>query len=188
MTSLDQLLSTGPRTRQCVPAETPPLLARLYEQTNGFYLFDDALHFARPKKRSHGTHPRCGVASEDRIPSSDFFFTEDLFGEQFAVRDDAITFSTETGAYEHLANDLEACASPFLEDGDFLTGRPVAIARPQHHNTLRPGQRLAPTRPFMMGGEYETPTCSPWMPSRRCASGARSRSKHAICATAHTSR
>jgi hypothetical protein len=156
VSSLDQLLSAVTRASPPDRSGLPALLAPLYAGTNGFYLFDDALHvFSTEHARSWNSPTLWRDAYKDMVRPTDFFFAEDVFGSQFAVRDNAIyIFEPETGAFELLAHDIESWAQKILDDLNYLTGRSLAIAWRSRHGAIEPGRRLAPITPFFLGGEY----------------------------------
>ena len=56
-----------------------------------------------------------------------FFFAEDVFGGQFAIRnDDIVSFDPESGQIELLAQSLEGWAAQLLVNYPRLTGYPLA--------------------------------------------------------------
>jgi hypothetical protein len=84
-----------------------------------------------------------------------FFFAEDVFGTQFAVREgEIVTFDPETAAVAHVAESIEQWASLLLDDYEFLTGYPVAAEWQALHGRLPARTRLVPKKPFVVGGDY----------------------------------
>ena len=87
--------------------------------------------------------------------SSEIFFAEDVFGEQFSLREKGVfRFSPETSETSPFANDLEEWAAMLLDNYALHTGQPLAHQWQMQHGVLREGFRLAPRLPFVAGGEY----------------------------------
>jgi hypothetical protein len=84
------------------------------------------------------------------------FFGQDGFGNQFCLSNDAVYFfDGETGALEFMADTLDGWAGRILDEPDFYTGAPLAIAWQKLNGPLLPGYRLAPKMPFVLGGKFE---------------------------------
>ena len=133
----------------------------LLDQRNGFYAFESALHVF-----ADGSVP-------DEIPLRDwnsptlwrdrysgladghFFFAEDVFGGQFSVVNDRVwTWDPETGETNVCANDVRDWADRILEDYDLLTGYSLAHDWQTTNGSLKRGERLIPSTPFIVGGEF----------------------------------
>jgi hypothetical protein len=95
------------------------------------------------------------------MADSPYFFAEDVFGGQFAILEEKIVkFDPETGEVSTMATSLEDWAEQILSDIDFQTGYPVARAWQLENRPLRLGERLLPTRPFVLGGEFSVSNLS----------------------------
>jgi hypothetical protein len=133
----------------------------LLQLANWFYAFESALHvFA-----DAGAAPELGLIEwNDRslwisgysgMADGALFFAEDIFGIQFCLRGGVVsTFDPETGAFDTMASSIEDWAHNILGDPGLLTGHSLAHQWQAAHGALKPGRRLIPKRPFVMGGEY----------------------------------
>ena len=87
---------------------------------------------------------------------SSLFFAEDIFGGQFCIRNGAVSyFEPETGEFTAVAATVEDWARWILEEPEVRTGAPIAQAWQRKHGPLKPGKRLLPSVPFVLGGQYE---------------------------------
>ena len=79
------------------------------------------------------------------------FFAEDLFGEQFALREDAVwRFDGETGEWSPSAPTLHAWAAALLdEEGRPDLESPLAVRWQAKHGEIPDGARLRPPVPFL---------------------------------------
>jgi hypothetical protein len=134
-------------------------LWELLGRRNGFYAFESAL-FVRGFGPSAGDTVgwnrdgswRDGY-DEDGVGL--FFFAEDVFGSQFAIHNDTIVqFDGETGSKTRMASSVEDFVDQLLDDYNYLTGYPLAKEWQDLHGQLKPGQRLVPIQPFVLGGEF----------------------------------
>ena len=83
------------------------------------------------------------------------FFAEDVFGNQFCVKNDRFgSFDAETGEIHDLAASLDGWANAILNAYEFHTGYPLAHEWQLKNRPLEPGERLLPKVPFVMRGEY----------------------------------
>ena len=136
-------------------------LGHLLLRRNGFFVFESALHLFPLAATSAGydllswnSMETWRLAYGDAV-QDDLFFAEDIFGEQFAIRDGCIwRFNPETGESEEVAATLEAWASQILADYAAETGYPLAHEWQTQHGPLPPDKRLVPITPFVMGGEF----------------------------------
>jgi hypothetical protein len=134
-------------------------LLELLSVRNGFYAFESALYVRSSGVRaealsgwnSHeGWRQRYGALAEGL-----FFFAEDIFGGQFAIRShQVVSFDPETGDLAVVGSSLNDWAARLLSDSDLLTGYPVAHEWQRIHGPLLRDQRLIPKTPFVLGGEY----------------------------------
>jgi hypothetical protein len=136
-------------------------LAGILEQKNGFFAFESALHVLPFSARAT-------QLSVERWNSLDLwrfayrtlapqgtFFAQDLFGGQFALHSGGVfRFNPETAELQWFADSLEEWAGNLLADPDVETGWPLARAWQQKFGMLKPGMRLVPKIPFVLGGEY----------------------------------
>lgn len=167
---LDRLLSiAGPPLGPAVAniqnlpdGELGEELSGLLARINGFFAFEAALHvFPTEPVAADGMSIQ---AWNDRNRWRDaygglaqglFFFAEDIFGGQFALRgSEVVTFDPETASIEVIAPTLESWADHLLADYPLLTGFPLAHEWQSRHGELPEGHRLLPKRPFVLGGEY----------------------------------
>ena len=141
-------------------AELPAPLASLLSMCNGFYVFESALHVfpsaATSTERAVTEWNAPGVWRDAYLDleSSWWFFAEDIFGGQFALGDGVCTFDPETGAMSPIADDIEGWAGAVLDGYDVMTGFPLAHEWQVRNGSLRPGRRLVPKVPFVLGGEF----------------------------------
>jgi len=136
-------------------------LAELLRHKNGFFAFESALHvFPVGTVREGYDIQRWNSDDLWRAEYGDMargllFFAEDIFGEQFCIREGRVgRFNPETGEVEEVAQDLEAWAALLLEDYEAETGYPLAHDWQRAHGRLRQDQRLIPKIPFVAGGAY----------------------------------
>jgi len=84
------------------------------------------------------------------------FFAEDAFGCQYCLIDDKVSlFDPETGQFEELASSLQCWTQAVIGDYEYRTGYPLAHAWQIQNHPFRPGTRLLPNVPFVLGGKYE---------------------------------
>jgi len=172
------LLMLGPRTQLLLSVGSDPLaervvptlatgrvfdeLVELLSERNGFYAFEGALHVfgwgvSVPGRSLDEWNAGAGWrASYEGFADGFFFFAEDAFGAQFAIREENVwTFDPETGDAEVMASSLEDWADQVVGNYSVLTGFPVAHAWQGAHGPIGLGQRLVPKRPFVLGGEFD---------------------------------
>ncbi|MEJ5384994.1 MAG: hypothetical protein WHS44_08965 [Fimbriimonadales bacterium] len=153
------------------PPEAPPhllalagetgaeALLRLLRMKNGFYAFARALHVFPTCAQQEGFdliawnetslwRGDYGAAAEGFL-----FFAENLFGDQFALRDNRVwLFDPETGVAELFADTLAGWASRILQDPETV-GFATALAWQQAYGDIPPGKRLFSKIPFVLGGQ-----------------------------------
>lgn len=134
----------------------------MLSKMNGGYAFESALHF-------FGENEGFGNLSVERWNAIDlwrsdykhldplgYFFAEDIFGNQFFIKDEKIsTFDSETGETEEIADSLNDWASEIMSDFDFYTGHSLAHDWQEAHGLIPLGSRLLPKIPFVVGGDFE---------------------------------
>ena len=128
---------------------------------NGFYAFASALHAYGTDtveevdllawNADNGWRKEFGAIA-DRY----FFFAEDAFGGQFCTDSQCFYhFDIETGDTRSMGTDAESWSATLLSDFGYWTGHGAALKWQQHNEELKPGMRLFPRRPFVLGGDYE---------------------------------
>lgn len=137
-------------------------LIELLSRKNGFYAFESALH-VYPSGAECGQYtleqwnaPEMWKQQYGDVAVNLLCFAENIFGDQFAIHGDKICrFDSETGECEDFAFNLEEWAEKILLDYNYETGFPLAHAWQEQHGALKPGQRLIPKVPFVLGGDYD---------------------------------
>jgi hypothetical protein len=167
-------ISSSPLGQNATFSPKPKLLGEwldLMSQRNGFYAFESAL-LVRPAANATAAEvsdarewnkPECWLESyEFELPKL-LFFAEDIFGNQFAIHEDVIvSFDSETGEFEEMASSVAKWAKLILKDYENLTGHSIAHDWQQKHGALKPGERLLPRIPFVLGGEYSLDNLRKW--------------------------
>ena len=160
VTALDQLLSIASEPLSPTPAGSGPV-GTLLEQRNGFYAFESALHVLPSVAcgdeygLAEWNSPRLWRDAYGGFDDSVCCFGEDLFGGPFAMTSaGVISIDPETGQQIVIAEDIESWAALLLQNFEVLTGFPLAHEWQLRHVLLKPGQRLVPKQPFVLGGEY----------------------------------
>lgn len=154
-------ISSPALTSKVVDSEKIPVCLRpLIEARNGFYAFASAL-FVRPWGGGVGsaewwnTAGGWGAAYGESVDGLTFF-AEDVFGFQFAVDPGGVhLFNPETAQLERMAASVEEWADQILANFNELTGYTLAQSWQSRNGPLKPGFRLAPSVPFILGGRYE---------------------------------
>ncbi|MCS0600071.1 hypothetical protein NX794_02295 [Streptomyces sp. LP11] len=138
-------------------------LNSLLGRVNGFYAFESALHVFPASSTENSTDLQIWNASGfwrdayDDMAEGYLFFAEDIFGGQFAIKEEVIySFDPETGESSPVAESLEGWSDAVLGDYEFLTGFPVAHEWQSLNGAIKDGTRLIPKRPFVLGGEFST--------------------------------
>jgi hypothetical protein len=128
---------------------------------NGFFCFESALRFfpSVTVEASWGlaewNSPDLWKVDYRGLADNIFCFAEDVFGQQFVVREGKIgTFEVETGDFTIVALSLEEWASMMLLDYNQMTGFSLAHEWQVRHGPLHPRHRLLAKTPFVLGGEF----------------------------------
>ena len=144
------------------PGRVGDELSELLVARNGFYGYQSALHVLPAGNAFVGASleswnaPDGWRASYGSMANGLFFFAEDVFGGQFAIRgDQVVTFDPETGEIEAYASSIEDWADQLQADYEVMTGQPLAEQWQTVNGGLSPGDRLVPRVPFVLGGEFE---------------------------------
>jgi hypothetical protein len=163
VTAIDELLRAAGDALCEANAATERLPAGVHEllaARNGFFAFVSAL-YVRPSgdvpgdvvewNRENGWRKAYG-----ELATGLFFFAEDAFGNQFALDHDGrvVAFDAETAGLETLAETVSDWVRMLLDDWRSLTGYAVARDWQEANRPLKPGERLVPRKPFVIGGEY----------------------------------
>ena len=136
-------------------------LSALLADNNGFYAFESAL-LVRPLDNERSplgvlqwNHPRLWRGEYKIDLGRSVYFSEDIFGIQFCLKDDSIhSFDPETGKFTRVANTLEEWAHLILENHRLRTGWPLAHQWQVQHGPLPLGVRLLPKVPFVCNGAF----------------------------------
>lgn len=176
MKSIDQLLSIASKAISEKPNNSfglcslgpSPLLTELevlLKIRNGFYAFESALHvFPLPDGKTDKEFIdllEWNSVELWRFGFNDLleglvFFAEDVFGVQFAIRnDEIISFDPDTGEVTLVANSLEGWADSIVKNYPILTGYPIAHDWQISKGPLQERKRLLPKIPFVLGGKFE---------------------------------
>lgn len=137
-------------------------LAEFLRKKNGFYAFESALHVFSSTSASTeigivewNAHD-LWIGEYRGMIEKCLFFAEDIFGGQFCIKSDGIySFDPETAQFEYLATDLEGWARTIMTEYEVLTGFPLAHAWQKLNGAIKPGMRLIPKIPFVLGGEFK---------------------------------
>jgi hypothetical protein len=134
-------------------------LRQLLEVRNGFFAHESAL-LVRPASSPQAPLGLAEWNAKDRwtaYPGADelLFFAEDVFGHPFALSPNGVvTLDLETGDIEPVADSLEGWAGKIHEEPNLWTGWSLAHEWQESYQAIPLGYRLAPRRPFVLGGEY----------------------------------
>ena len=136
-------------------------LLTMLRKRNGFYALESALHIFP----SHSNEKIIGLDKWNsttlwrkeygELVDNCLFFAEDVFGDQFCIKDNIIyTFNPETGILDYLADNIEDWAKAIVNDYDALTGYSLAHQWQEHYGQLPENKRLLPKIPFVAGGQF----------------------------------
>jgi hypothetical protein len=139
-------------------------LVQMLSAKNGFYAFEGALHVLPWIDSPTQDHVLGLQAWNEKklwrdwyqgITDGLFFFAEDVFGGQFAVRgNEIVSFEPETGEIEVLALSFDQWAAEVMRDYVRLTGYSLAHSWQLVNGPIPIGKRLLPKIPFILGGQY----------------------------------
>lgn len=138
-------------------------LMDLLQRRNGCYAFESALHIfgvgAENKELDilFWNEETTWRHYYDDLVAGYFFFAEDAFGGQFAIKDNGVYFvDPETGEAKLMGSSLEEWAQNLILDFEYWSGFPLCHDWQVGNRALEPGERLMPKCPFVLGGKYET--------------------------------
>lgn len=169
-TKLDELLdrSYGPVGANCEVSfglDDGPLadLGKMLTRLNGFFAFNSGIHIFHV-----GDDDRCTSLltwndeatwqeTYQGLADSLFCFGQDIFGTQFAVRNNekVVVWNPETCEDEESFDTLEDWAAWLLEDPNVNGAAGFAKEYQDAKGALEMNQRLVPLRLFMLGGAYD---------------------------------
>jgi hypothetical protein len=136
-------------------------LLNLLAHRNGFYAFEAALlvrsfdYEASPLGILQWNNEALWMSEYKTNLGGVVFFAEDIFGMQFCIRNDAVnSFDPETGEFKIIALNLEDWSRWIWEDTKTRTGWPMAHFWQLKQGLLKPGMRLLPKVPFVLGGQF----------------------------------
>lgn len=148
-----------------VGSESFQELVQMLSAKNGFYAFEGALHVLPWIDTPMQEHVIGLQAWNEKglwrdwyqgITDGLFFFAEDIFGGQFAIRgNEIVSFEPESGEVEVLAPSLDGWAAEIMRNYVRLTGYSLAHSWQLLNGPIPVGKRLLPKIPFILGGEYE---------------------------------
>ena len=138
-------------------------LTALLQSRNGFFAFASALHVFPAESSEHGFGMidwNIGTAWKQEyggVADKLLCFGQDIFANQFALcGDGVVVFNCEIGSYAHFSVSLEEWAEKVLSNYNLVTGYSLAKAWQQQNRLLKPGERLFPVQPFVVGGAYSS--------------------------------
>ena len=153
----------GPRVAVDFGVPDGPLreLGEVLSRVNGFFAFNAGLHVYRVGPEGHGPelsdwnsgarwkHAYGGLADDY------FCFGQDVLGTQYAIHAGraVVSWDPENGRATPVGGSLREWARWVLADPDERATAFLAKAWQDQHGPLEPGQRLLPSRPFVLGGE-----------------------------------
>lgn len=158
--AVDQAAAAARLAPLANPRSAVAQLAQLLAGRNGAYGFENALVLLPlggdgPLELEAFNRDREWRDAYAGMADGLLVFAFDGFGGPFAL--DArgvVSFDPETGDTARLARDVEGWARALLADYDVLTGHPLVRLWQQRNRGLRPGERLAPVKPFTLGGAF----------------------------------
>lgn len=174
--NLEALVSTGsePLSPQLTLARLPAAvrkqagalgqeLLEMLKVKNGFFAFDRALHVFPLGTANEGydlvtwnSDELWRTAYGHLLAGRELFFAEDIFGEQFLIREDTIwRFDPETGDQEAFADTLDDWAYRILDEDHVEVGTLFANDWTYLNGPLDAKMRLVPRRLFTLGGAFE---------------------------------
>ena len=154
--SSEQLCKNIPKSFPIVANDLKEILTK----KNGFYAFESALHVFHIGQSDSPDIIEWNASKGWResykyLTNGMYFFAEDLFGNQYAFKDDKIIFfDADNGEIKECAENFDSWCSLILEDYDYMTGWSLGHEWQIKNRPLKRGERLFPKIPFVAGGEY----------------------------------
>mgnify|MGYP001546136526 CR=1 FL=1 len=91
-----------------------------------------------------------------KIIKNDFYFAQEIFGNQFGYCDEGIVFlNIESGERNIIARDFDEWMEILNKDLDYFTGRKLVESWNKFNNAMKPNERFCPKIPFVIGGKFE---------------------------------
>lgn len=138
-------------------------LLEVLQRKNGLFAFESALHVL-PLGSGRDflnlglwNNPKSWKAEfGDLVPPSLLFFAQDVYGNQFYIRNDEVgLFYPEFAEIEPLAKSLAEWGDIVLSDWRGFSGYDLGHEWQVLNGPLSDGERLIPKIPFVLGGKYE---------------------------------
>lgn len=139
-------------------------IASILETHNGFYAFESSLLFRGIGAWKHGptglvewNNPSDWKDKYSSLHCNDnfLFFSEDIFGNQFAIKGKKIVFmDAETGDIIEEFKNIDHWSEQIIKNVPYYCGQPLAHEWQAKNGPLKPGFRLIPHLPFVCGGKY----------------------------------
>ena len=155
----------GARIELDFGVEEGPLaeLAELLTRMNGFFVFNAGVQVFRAGDDGLGpdlltwNDEDTWKYTYDGLADDYFCFGQDLFGVQFAIKDNAevVTFNPESAHTKPIGDSLESWAEWLLADPDVRGAAGFALNYQRENGALEPDQRLVPLQFFVGGGSYD---------------------------------
>lgn len=134
----------------------------LLAKKNGFFAFESALRvFSTENSECSYSLDEWNSAGLWRDVYGELvagmqFFAEDIFGNQFCVKEDGFySFESETADLTFLGGGVEEWAEAILDDYNLTAGYSLAHAWQMRNGVLCNSDRLMPKIPFVCGGEFD---------------------------------
>jgi hypothetical protein len=138
-------------------------LGALLSKKNGFFLFNAGVDVFRAGDQGmgpellHWNEAATWKDTYDGLADDYFCFGQDIFGVQFAIKDNAevVSFDPESARVKPIGDSLEAWAAWLLDDPDVRGAASFARAYQDERGVLEVDQRLVPRQFFVGGGGYD---------------------------------
>ncbi|MGF7075123.1 SMI1/KNR4 family protein [Mucilaginibacter sp. 3215] len=132
---------------------------------NGGYFYDRSLQiYSINTDRDYNNIFRINQVIADEykeIVEGIFFFAQEIFSNQFGFSKQGIVFlNIETGEKEVIAKNFDEWIDVVLDDISYYTGQDISREWKEKQGILDLNKRLCPTKPFIIGGEYEVDNLS----------------------------
>ncbi|TSJ44341.1 SMI1/KNR4 family protein [Mucilaginibacter corticis] len=134
--------------------------------SNGGFFFDNSLQIYSvnniPDFRSIYAINEVIKRAYSSIIKDDFFFAQEIFGNQFGFTSNGIVFlNIETGERNIIASDFDDWINVLKSDLNFLTGKNIIQSWNNANESIDYNERLCPKKPFVIGGDYKVENLYP---------------------------